>query len=266
MALSPDGRRLAVTIEDDNRNIWVHDFERGTLAPVTSGPASEFGPVWTPDGKRLAFAFERPVFHVFIKPPVVTATDEPLVATDSDTVPLSFSPDGRYLVYSVSSPVTHDNLWIRSMDGKDSGKALIATRYEDQGAAISPDGKWMAYLSDESGRHEAYVQGFPVPAERWQVSTGGASDLRWSRDGRQLFYASVDPSRDPVDPLTIAAGGGSLIAGKPAVVYEGRFEDYAVAPDGRLLILRRDPAAPAASIHVVLNWFNELKTKFAPSR
>ena len=137
MRLSPDGRRLAVTIEDDNRNIWVHDFERGTLAPVTSGPASEFGPLWTPDGRRLAFAFERPVFQIFIKPPVVTATDELLVAREFDTIPLSFSPDGRYLVYSVSNPVTYSDLWIRSMDGKDGGKALIASRYEDQGAAIS---------------------------------------------------------------------------------------------------------------------------------
>ena len=109
---------------------------------------------------------------------------------------------------------------------------------------------------------EAYVAGFPVPAERWQVSTGGASDLRWSRDGRQLFYASVDSSRIMSIPLTIAAGG-SLTAGKPAMVYEGRFEAFDVAPDGRMLILRRDPAAPAASIHIVLNWFNELKTKFA---
>jgi Tol biopolymer transport system component len=148
------------------------------------------------------------------------------------------------------------------MDGKDGGKALIATRYEEQGAAISPDGKWMAYVSDESGRNEAYVQGFPEPAERWQMSTGGASDLRWSGDSRQLFYASIDPSRIMSIPLTIAAGG-SPTAGKPAVVYEGRFEDYDVAPDGRLIILRRDPAAPAASIHIVLNWFNELKTKFA---
>ena len=92
-------------------------------------------------------------------------------------------------------------------DGKDSGKALIASRYEDQGATISPDGKWMAYISDESGRHEAYVQGFPVPAERSQVSTGGAGGLRWSRDGRQLFYATIDPSRIMSIPLTIAAGG-----------------------------------------------------------
>ena len=263
MRLSPDGRRLAVTIEDENRNIWVHDFQRGTLAPVTSGPASEFGPVWTPDGRRLAFAFERPVFQIFIKTTVVTAPDEALVAAEFDTVPMSFSPDGKYLVYTVSNPVTHTDLWIRSIGGTDSGTALIASKYEEQGAEISPDGKWIAYTSDESGRKEAYVQAFPDPAERWQVSTGGAANLRWSHDGRQLFYASLDPSRIMSVPLSLAAGG-SLSAGKPAVVYEGRFDAYDAAPDGRMLILRRDPAAPAASIHIVLNWFNELKTKLAP--
>jgi Tol biopolymer transport system component len=263
MRLSPDGRRLAVTIEDDNRNIWVHDFERGTLGPVTSGAASEFGPVWTPDGRRLAFAVESPVFRIFTKPPVVTAADEPMVTLEFDTVPMSFSPDGRYLVYTVSNPVTRADLWIRATGGTDGGKALIASKYEDGGAEISPDGKWIAYTSDESGRPEAYVQGFPEPSERWQVSTGGAANLRWSRDGRQLFYARVDPSAIMSVQLTPAAGG-SLSTGKPALVYEGRFDAYDAAPDGRMLILRRDPAALAASIHIVLNWVNELKAKFAP--
>jgi Tol biopolymer transport system component len=262
MTLSPDGRRLALTIEDENRNVWVYDFDRGTLAPVTSGPASEFGPVWTPDGRRLAYAVENPVFRIFIKPPVVTAPEESLVGAEFDTVPMSFSPDGQYFVFTVASPVTHSDLWIRRMDGKDSGKALVASKYEEEDAQISPDGKWIAYTSDESGPKEAYVQAFPEPAERWQISTGGATNLRWGGDSRQLFYTSVDPSRIMSIPLTPGAAG-SLSVGKPSVVYEGRFESYDLARDGRLLILRRDPAAPPASIHIVLNWFDELKSKFA---
>ena len=152
--------------------------------------------------------------------------------------------------------------WISAVGGTDKPKALIASKYEDGGAEISPDGRWIAYTSDESGRTEVYVQAFPEPAERWQVSTGGASNIRWSRDSRQLFYARHDPPGIMSVPLTPA--GGSLSTGKPTLLYEGRFDAYDVAPDGRLLILRRDPAAPAASIHIVLNWFNELKTKFAP--
>jgi len=261
MRLSPDGRRLAVTIEDENRDIWMYDFARGTLGRVTSGAASEFSPEWTPDGRRLVFASERPVFQIFTKPPIGAAPDEPLVTENFDTEPMGLSPDGQSLVYTVSHPATRTDLWIRPMSGTGKGKALIASKYREEDAAISPDGKWIAYASDESGRFEAYVQAFPEPTERWQVSIHGATGLRWGRDGRELFYGSGDPSRITAVPLTFGAGG-SFSAGKPAIVYEGRFEDYDVAPDGRILLLRRDLTAPAPSIHVILNWFGALKAKF----
>jgi eukaryotic-like serine/threonine-protein kinase len=262
MRLSPDGRRLAVTIEDENRDVWVYDLARGILGPVTSGAASEFRPRWTPDSRRLVFASERPVFQIFTKPPLVTAADEPLVVENFDTEPLSISPDGKYLVYSVSSPVTRADLWIRPLEAGGKGKALIASKYADDDGEISPDGKWIAYTSDESGRPEAYVQGFPEATERWQVTTNGAGRPRWSANGRELFFASGAPARLVAVPLAFGADG-SFSAGNPVTVYEGRFEDYDVAPDGRILLIRRDPKAPMPSIHVVLNWFNELKARFS---
>jgi dipeptidyl aminopeptidase/acylaminoacyl peptidase len=262
MKLSPDGRRLALTIEDGNRDVWTYDLERGILGRVTSGPASEFNPTWTGDQRRLLFASERPVFQIFMKPPIGTAPDEPLVTENFDTVPMAVSPDGKFLVYTISNPVTRSDLWIRPMDGDGKAMALIASKYDEEDADISPNGKWIAYTSDESGRLEAYIQAFPEPTERWQVSTNGAIGLRWGPSGRELFHATGDPSRIMAVPLEFGTDG-SLSAGKPSIVYEGRFLDFDVAPDGRLLVMLRDPKAPAPSIHVVLNWFEELKAKFA---
>jgi Tol biopolymer transport system component len=154
------------------------------------------------------------------------------------------------------------DVWIRPMDGEGKARALIASKYDETDATLSPDGKWIAYSSDESGRPEAYIQAFPEPTERWQVSTNGAIGLRWGRDGRELFYATGDPWRLMAVPIAFGTDG-SLTSGKPSVVYEGRLIDFDTAPGDRLLLMLRDPRAPAPSIHVALNWFEELKTKFA---
>ncbi|MEX1128972.1 MAG: protein kinase [Vicinamibacterales bacterium] len=262
MKLSPDGRRVALTIDNENRDVWVYEFARGIFGRVTAGPASEFNPRWMPDGLRLLFASERPVFQIFMKPPIGTAPDEPVVTENVDTVPMAVSPDGKYLVHTMSNPSMQTDVWIRPLDGQGKARALLASKYDEADAALSPDGTWIAYTSDESGRPEAYIQAFPEPAERWQVSTNGAVGLRWGRDGKELFYATGEPERLMAVPLAFGTGG-SISSGKPVVVYEGRFLDYDTAPGGRLLLMLRDPKAPAPSIHVVLNWFEALKGKFA---
>jgi serine/threonine-protein kinase len=262
MKLSPDGRRLALTIDNENRDVWVYEFERGILSPVTTGPASDFNPRWMHGGQRLLYASERPVFQVFMKPPIATAPDEPVVTESFDTEPMAVSPDGASLVYTISNPPMRTDVWIRPMNGEGKARALLASKYDETDATLSPDGKWIAYSSDESGRPEAYVQAFPEPTERWQVSANGAYGLRWGRDGKELFYATGEPSRLMAVPLAFGTDG-SISSGKPSVVYEGRFLDFDTAPGGRLLLMLRDPRAPAPSIHVALNWFEALKTKFA---
>jgi dipeptidyl aminopeptidase/acylaminoacyl peptidase len=262
MKLSPDGLRLALTIDNENRDVWVYEFARGIFGRVTTGAASEFNPRWMPNGLRLLFASERPVFQIFMKPPIATAPDEPVVTENFDAQPMAVSPDGKYLVYTVSNPPMRTDVWIRPMDGEGKARALLASKYDETDAALSPDGKWIAYSSDESGRPEAYIQAFPEPTERWQVSTNGAIGLRWGRDGRELFYAASDPWRLMAVPIAFGPDG-SLSSGKPSVVYEGRVLDFDTAPGDRLLLMLRDPRAPAPSIHVVLNWFEELKAKFA---
>jgi eukaryotic-like serine/threonine-protein kinase len=258
--VSPDGRRVALTIDDENRDVWTYDLERGVLGRVTSGAASEFSPRWTADGSRLIYASERPVFQIFIKPPVGGAPEEPLVVGSHDAQPMAVSPDGRHLVYSINAPATRSDIWIRPLTGEGQAKPLIATRYREQHAAVSPDGRWIAYTSDESGRPEVYVQAFPEPSERWQVSTDGGIAPRWGAGGLELFYVAGSAKHLVAVPLR-ADAGGSLAVGRPATVFEGVFEDYDVAPDGRILLLRRDPKAPPPAIHVVLNWFEELAAR-----
>jgi serine/threonine-protein kinase len=261
LRLSPDGRRIALTIENENRDVWTYDFERGVLGRVTSGAASEFGARWTPDGRRIAFASETPVFRIFIKQPSGTAAEEPLVTENYDAEPMAISPDGQLLVYTISPPATRSDVWIRPLSAGSKGKPLIATKSDERSADISPDGRWIVYTSDESGRPEVYVQGFPEATDRWQVTTDGAVEPRWSETGRELYYAAGQPERLVSVPISLKAGG--IVVGKPATAYEGRFHDYDVAPDGRILVLRSDPKAPPPSIHVVLNWFEELRAKLS---
>lgn len=257
--LSPDGRRLAITIEDGQRDVWTYDFDRAVLGRVTSGAASDFGPHWLPDGRSLVFASETPVFQIFRKAPSAAAPDEPLVQHKYDTQPVSISPDGKFLVYSQSDPQTRSDLWLMPLTGERKPQPLIASRFREDLADISPDGRWIAYASDESGRSDVYVQSFPAAEERVQVSDEAASEPRWSADGKRLFYAVGNPLRIVAVPV---AAGAAFSVGKPIVVFQGEFTAFDVAPDGRVLVVRRDPQAPPPSLHVVLNWFEELRAKF----
>jgi eukaryotic-like serine/threonine-protein kinase len=257
--LSPDNRRLALTIEDDNRDLWTYDFDRGVLGRVTFGAASDFGARWTPDGRRVFFASEKPVFHVYGKPAVGTAPDEPFVAGAYDTVPYAVSPDGRFLVYRESHPKTRDDLWLLPLSGDRKPKPLVNGQFDEYGGDISPDGRWLAYTSEESGRPEVFVQPFPEATDRWQISSGGGQSARWSPDGRELMYAALNPTR----LVAVAVRPGSeFAAGAPSTVHVGRLLDYDIARDGRVLLVRRDSQAPPPSIHIVLNWFEELRAKF----
>ena len=256
--LSPDNRRLALTIEDDNRDVWTYDFERGVLGRVTFGAAGDFGARWTPDGRRLFFGSEKPVFQVFTKPAIGTAPDEPLVTGSYDTIPAAVSPDGRFLVYTESHPKTRDDLWLLPLTGERKAKPLVNSPFNEFGGEISPDGRWLAYTSEESGRPEVFVQPFPEPTDRWQISSDGGQGARWSPDGRELMYVATNPTR----LISVAVRAGTeFSAGAPSNVHVGRFVEYDIARDGRVLLVRRDPQAQAASLHIVLNWFEELRAK-----
>ena len=256
--LSPDGRRLMMTIEEPKRDVWTYDFDREVMSKVTAGAASDFGAVGAPDGQHIVFASERPAFHVYRKSINGTA-EEPLVTGQYHTQPTSFSRDGRWVVDQQSDPKTQGDLWMVSFDG-DRKTTLLATVADEGDGVVSPDGRWLAYTSDASGREEGVRQGFPEAGERWQVSSAGGHGPRWARDGRELFYLS--DGRVMGAAVDVSARGFAV--GKPAALLDGNYLFFDVAPDGqRFIVLRRDPAAQRVRVQVVLNWLDELRKRMA---
>jgi serine/threonine-protein kinase len=263
LSLSPDGQRLAITILDANRDLWIYDFARKTLSPFTSWAAADYGGVWSPDGRRIAFVSERPVYQVFQKSISGTAPEEPIVAGSYDTEPTSFSPDGKVLVYTQSTHQNGTDILMMSIEGDRKPKPILnSTSNEDHGI-VSPDGRWLAFQSDESGRFETYVQPFPTGQERWQVSNEGGRFPRWRKDTAELFYLS----NQGIMGVGYRVSGNEFVPATPTLILSGKYFEFDVAPDGqRFIVNRPDPNARPIDVHVVVNWFGELRKRMATGR
>ncbi len=261
--LSPDGRRLAVTIEDSNKSsdVWVYELDRGVLSRLTSGPTLEFSPVWTPDGKHMVFVLERPIYDLFWKAADGSSAEQPLLTSGNDKFPGSVSPDGQVLAFAENHPETRMDLWILPLEGERKPKPFLQTPYLEHSPAFSPDGHWLAYQSNESGRDEIYVQAYPGPGGKVQISTDGGGAPVWARSGRELFYRSgrklfaVPVKTSP-----------QFTAEKPVQLFEGPYAwvlyrpGYDVTPDGQHFIMVKIPEGSAPrQINVIVNWFDELR-------
>jgi serine/threonine-protein kinase len=287
--LAPDGTRLALEIQDDNQNrdIWVWDFRRGTLTPVTSDPTAEREPVWTPDGQRLIFSsWRNGVISLFWQAANGTGTAERLIELNrqSSTLP-TISPDGRHMILRDADAQGGSDLMILDLRegrqdqppsaGPGAPKPLVQTPSEEYNAAISPDGRWLAYQSNSSGVFEVYVRPFPDVANgQWLVSTAGGTEPLWAPDGRELFYRAPKGAvmRVSIAPrATWTAGTPTQLfeAGSYALGGSGDFASYSartydVSPDGRRFLMIKNSDAPAQAstpqrIIVVQNWVQELK-------
>jgi serine/threonine-protein kinase len=262
-ALSPDGRRVAVTVIGDSRDVWIHDLGRGTLTRLTFGDTAEFNPVWTPDGRRLIYSLEEPQYNLYWKPADGSGPGERLLTSPFDKQPTSVSPEGKVLAYHEVNPETRTDLWVLPLEGKREPKLFLRTPFQESGAVFSPDGRWLAYHSDESGQWEVYVQAYPGPGGKVQISAQGGSHPLWSREGRELFYWNDDKLM--AVPVTTQAG---FSAGQPEEVFQGRYElnenhpSYAVARDGRrFLVVRVPQESLPRQLNVVVNWFEELRRR-----
>jgi len=282
-SLSPDGKRIAVAIGDPLRqsDIWVLDLGQNIAKQVTFTKAGETAaaPVWTPDGKRLIYASGAHGRSLFWKAADGSGPEELLYSSDLIDHPASgmilatsCSPDGRFLVFQQGDQ-RHFNLWLLSLSGEHKASPLLEngfTRtYPLEGGftraypQISPDGRRLAYTSDESGRPEVYVQPFPQLGEKWLVSVEGGGEPRWSRDGRQLFYRQSDK----MIAIDIQAESMAKVR-SPRVLFEGVYArsnlwtNYDVAADGqRFVMLKQEDEAQAYQVlRVVLNWTDELKS------
>ena len=264
--LSPDGRRVAIMIEESESQIWLFDLARETLTRLTfQGSINQLG-AWMPDGKRIAFQSnkEGPA-NIFWQLADGSGGLERLTTGESIQTPNSSSPDGQLLAFIEVDPTTGFDILVLRM-GDRKAQPFLRTQFNESAPRFSPDGRWLAYISDESGRSETYVQPYPGPGSKWQISTEGGTEPVWNPNGRELFYRSGDK----MIAVEVTTQPG-FSAGKPKVLFEGQyvptpssFPNYDVSPDGqRFLMLKPSEQAQAAptQINVVLNWFEELKQK-----
>jgi dipeptidyl aminopeptidase/acylaminoacyl peptidase len=271
--LSPDGRRVALWTQGD-RKIWVHDLARGTLTPLTS-EARNARAIWTPDGTRVTYGSATGGNeNIFWRPADGSGQPERLTMSDYLHIAASWSPDGQELLFIDSPPETGYDLWVLPLSGDRRPRAIIQTRFAEAYPDFSPDGRWLAYASDESGRSEVYVQPYPGPGPRQQVSTDGGIGPAWSRDGRELFYTTPQSFGGQATSTKMMVVAVSLrptfTAGNPRMLFQGRYgataliRAYDVTSDGRRFLMvqqKERPAVNAADMILVQNWSEELKAR-----
>jgi serine/threonine protein kinase/Tol biopolymer transport system component len=264
--ISPDGQRIAVGITEHETQIWLYDLSREALTRFTFEGNVNLNATWTADGKRIAFQSSKE------GPPSIywqrsdgSGGLERLTTSDYARVPMSWSPDGQLLAFMEVNPATQRDLWVLRMSDRKE-QPFLKTRFDESVPRFSPDGRWLAYVSNESGRYEIYVQPYPGPGGKWEISTDGGTEPAWNHNGRELFYRSGNKMM-AVDIVTQP----SFAAGKPRMLFQGPYErspatspNYDVAPDGqRFLMLKPADTGESAPtrINVVLNWFEELKRR-----
>jgi Tol biopolymer transport system component len=270
---SPDGRKVAVEkseAEELALRLWIYDLDKNVFTRFfseTQAPSSvilESCPVWTPGGDRLVFTrllMDRTT--TLLATTLATTVTEPLASGEYLDSPQDFSPDGSLLVFEregTEEPLKAD-LYLLSK-GAAQPKPYMQTKYQERGARVSPDGRWVAYHSDESGQFEVYVQSFPQPGNKRQVSKEGGTFPIWSRDGKELFF--LKGTEAYATPVT---QGLSFDAGEPRRLFKSDFVDstdesyWDAAPDGQHFVLIRNVKPPPTRFAVVLNWFTEVKQR-----
>jgi serine/threonine-protein kinase len=262
--LSPDGQRILVEVAEATGDLWIQDPARGAFTRLTSGSGASF-PIWTPDGKRVVF---RTPFGLRWMNADGSGRVEAIPDTSVADFPQSVSPDGRTLVILRIATDTSGDVFALSLDGAPELRPIVSTRAYEGGAQLSPDGRFLAYASNESGRMEVYVRPFPGPDRKWQVSTEGATHPLWSRSGREIFYRSghkmmaVEFSTGPEPTLS-----------PPRLLFERDYSygsavtraNYDVTADGQRFVMVKEEGSGGGRLNVVLNWFEELKQR-VPAR
>jgi len=257
--LSPDGRLIAVSLTGENQNIWTFDPARRTFSRLSFGKGIDQIPRWTPDGRRIAYSSTQAgPYQVYWKAADGSGTEELLVKAEvAGQFPRAWSPDGRWLLFQRGTAAAANDLWVMSADGHEKARAFIATPANETEADFSPDGHWVAYESNETGVPNVFVQAFPGPGGKWQISTDGGVRPRWRRDGRELLYRT----REAVMGVAVMTGT-TFTAGPPQEVLRGTYETaFDVSPDGqRFLMIRSGTTTNSAQLHVVLNWMEDVKS------
>ena len=261
VALSPDGSHLAVQrIVADANDIWTIDLARGVPSRFTFSPDVDDDPVWSPDGQAIAFSSVRDGRPGIYRQQVSGAGSAELLFTTRASIhPTAWSPDGRFLLFEQTDPVSASDVWVLPLQGDHTPHSYLASRFSESDAHFSPDGQWVAYTSNESGRQEVYVRRFPDAADKVQISAGGGASPRWAPDGHELYFLSIERQLMAVqirftNPVRVSS---------PTPLFDTSIglgdNRYVPSHDGTRFLLSVGLAeSSAAQIVVVLNWASHL--------
>jgi eukaryotic-like serine/threonine-protein kinase len=274
--VSPDGTRIAVHRHDSNGgDIWLFESaRRETMSRFTFDATQDnSSPIWSPDGSRIAFgSLRNGKWGIYQKSASGTGGEELLVESDLPKVPACWSPDGKFIVYTLRDPKTGFDVWVLPLGDK-KPSPFLQSSFNERDPQISPNGKWIVYTSDETGRNEIYVRPFPTGEGRWQISSKGGFYPKWRRDGKELFYMETSASPRNVISVKVNPAGPTFEYGDPAVLFDSLFANaghgspyqaFTVSPDGQRFLIPRpegidDQGTASAPITVVLNWTAGLK-------
>jgi Tol biopolymer transport system component len=262
LAISPDGTRVAYGVADRTgaQDIWVRDLKRDIASRLTFDPSNEVWPTWSPDSRRLAYATDKTAhFEIMVRDANGTGTEQPVYSSsDGDVAPTDWSKDGRRLAIVILPASRRWDIKTLSMDGTATASDYLATDASETGPAFSPDGRFVAYASNESGPAEVYVQTFPAGGGKWQISNGGGTQPRWRGDGRELFYMSPDDSLHAVPVAT----SGAFEPGTPVTLFKRalarapipRNRFFPSADGQRFIVNVARETGQVVPLSVIVNW------------
>ena len=264
---SPDGQRVALERDPSSSgpgtfDIWIYELKRKVMTRLTFDPGGNIRPVWSPDGRQIAFASRRDqgVYQVFRKNADGAGAEEEMTRGLYNKAPTSWSPDGHYLLFREQAPKTGVDIWLLPLDGDHKPIPFAQSTFNEDAPQFSPDGKWIAYSSDETGRPEIFIQPFPATGGKWQVSDQGGELPKWRHDGKELFFYSSGKIR--------AAGlqlqAGQVEIDRPQDLFAvtrvtGNLYFYEVTPDGQRFLVNQPAGDGRGALQILTNWWSVLK-------
>jgi serine/threonine protein kinase len=263
-SLSPDGRRIALNRSAEaNPDIWLLETTRGVLTRFTSNEIFAMYPIWSNDGSRIVFSSNRNgSIDLYEKASDGTGSEKRLLATPQFKVATDWSRDGRFLLFRILDSTMSYDIWAMPMNGDGKPFPVVQTGFDERDAQFAPDGKWISYQSNESGQFEIYVQSFPGPGGKERISKDGGTQVRWSRDGKELFYIAPD-GRLMAVPVSVSSSGKGMEFGAAVALFTTHIgsdagintQQYMVSPDGKQFLMNNLTEEGVTSpITVILNW------------
>jgi len=261
--VSPDGHFLAAHLQGDENDIWVTDIARGSLTRLSMDAGEDETPVWSPDGRLVAWSGSRALRGIFRRRADGSGSEELIWTLENHAHVRDWTPDGRALILELADPSTRYDIWRLDLSDTPTATPFLQTQFNERCSRLSPDGHWLAYVSDESGRDEVYIQSFPQPGSKIPVSRSGGDQPVWSRDGSKLFFRG----NEAIQEITFQPGSPPSVS-KARSLFPDSFESpqagshtgYDVFPDGRFLMIQAGSGSEVVSeIVVVVNWTEELK-------